>query len=50
MGVHTTQREPDGRVSQLMECSVCQTSTRVYFTEDTDEFDKNLKAPEESTD
>lgn len=44
-GVQTRQREPDGRVSQMMECAVCKTSTKVYFTEGTNEFQENLDTP-----
>jgi hypothetical protein len=47
-GVHTRLREPDGRVSQMMQCVVCKTSTRVYFTEGTDEFQINLDLPNNS--
>jgi hypothetical protein len=46
-GVHTRQRERDGRVSQMMECAACKTSTRVYFTEGTNEFQENLDLPDD---
>ena len=45
-GVQTKQREPDGRLSQLMECVACNTSTRVYFSEGTMEFQENLDFPD----
>ena len=45
-GVSQRLREPDGRVYQEMECAVCKTSTKVYFTEGTNEFQENLDAPD----
>ncbi len=47
-GVHTQLRESDGRVSQEMSCAICNTSTRVYFTEGTNEFQDNLDAPNDT--
>ncbi len=44
-GVHTLLRVPDGRVSQMMQCAICKTSTRVYFTEGTNEFQESLDGP-----
>ncbi len=41
-GTSLKLREPDGRVSQAMECSLCGTLTKVYFTHGTDEFQENL--------
>lgn len=48
-GVHAKQQEADGRVFQMMECAVCRTSTRVYFTEGTNEFQENLDLPEDGS-
>ena len=45
-GVREEQRAPDGRVSQMMECAICKTSTRVYFT-DAAEFQENLELPDD---
>lgn len=47
-GVKGKQTEPDGRVYQEMECAICKTSTKVYFTPGTDEFQENLDAPDNS--
>lgn len=47
-GVQQHQRDPDGRVSQMMECAVCKTSTKVYFNEGTNEFQENLETPNDS--
>jgi len=44
-GVDRREREPDGRVFQWMECAVCRTSTKVPFTEGTNEFQENLDTP-----
>ena len=47
-GVSRKLREPDGRVYLEMECGVCCTSTKVYFTEGTNEFQENLDAPDDA--
>lgn len=47
-GVHLRLRESDGRVSQSMECCICSTLIKVYFTEGTNEFQKNLEEPTNS--
>ena len=47
-GVDIEQREPDDRVFQAMECAICGTSTKVYFTEHTNEFQKNLDSPDDT--
>lgn len=44
-GVDSKQTEPDGRVYQTMDCAICGTSTKVYFTEGTNEFQENLDTP-----
>lgn len=46
VGYNTTQTEADGRVSQEMACAECKTSTRVYFTPGTNEFQENLDVPD----
>lgn len=45
-GFNTRQLQPDGRTSQTMKCAVCKTSTRVYFTPETNEFQENLDMPD----
>jgi hypothetical protein len=45
-GHSTHQLEPDGRTSQAMKCVVCETSTRVYFTPGSNEFQENLDTPD----
>ncbi|PHQ32766.1 hypothetical protein CEE69_23535 [Rhodopirellula bahusiensis] len=47
-GVDSKQTEPDGRVYQAMDCAICGTSTKVYFTEGTNEFQENLDTPNDS--
>ena len=47
-GVNSQQREEDGRVYQLMECVICKTATKVYFTEGTNEFQEHLDTPDGS--
>lgn len=47
-GVATKECEPDGRVYQTMEFAVCGTSTKVYFTESTNEFQEHLDTPDDS--
>lgn len=47
-GVAAKERGPDGRVYQTMECAVCGTSTKVFFTEGTDEFQEHLDTPDDS--
>jgi len=47
-GAHERQREPDGRDSQSMECAICKTATRVYFSKGTNEFQENLDTPHDS--
>ena len=44
-GVSSKVTEPDGRVYQQMECTICRTSTKVYFTKGTNESQENLDAP-----
>ncbi len=49
-GVNSKVKDADGRVYQQMECAVCKTSTKVYFTEGTNEFQENLDAPDATKD
>jgi hypothetical protein len=48
-GVDSSSPEPDGRVSQSMTCTICNTMTKVPFTEGTTEFQDNLDAPDGSS-
>ena len=47
-GFGLIQREPDGRTFQTMECGKCKTSTKVFFTPGTNEFDQNLEAKDDT--
>lgn len=46
-GVAETEKDEDGRNWQWMECAVCGTSTKVLFTEGTNEFQENLDVPDD---
>lgn len=45
-GYSTSEIDADGRTSQVMQCSTCKTSTRVYFAPGSNEFQENLDTPD----
>jgi hypothetical protein len=47
-GTHLSEAEPDGQVFQRTQCAECKTVMKVYYKPDTNEFQQNVDAPDDT--